>query len=483
MKFSLLDYKNLPVQVKATFAFLICSLLQKGISVFITPIFTRILTAEEYGKFATFNSWYEIITAIVSLSLVGGVYTTAMVKFENDRNILASSSQGIILISCTTWFLIYTRFSDFWNSIFSLNNIQMFAMILMVFTSASFGLWSIEQRVTYRYKRLVLVTIIVSLAKPIVGIIFVINSSDKVTARILGLLFVEIICYAGIIIYQFARGKRFFSKRYWVYIVCYSLPLIPHSISQTVLNGSDRIMIQSLVGDREAGFYNLAYNIALLMIILNSSLSQTMAPWTYQKLKDKNEKDINNIAIISCIVIAIMNLLLIIMAPEIISIFAPKNYAGAIYVVPPVAMSAYLMYLYDWFARIEYYFEKTHYVLIASISGAISNLILNYLFIPKFGYIAAGYTSLVSYGVYAILHYYFMRKICKEKMGSQQIYDGKKLLLMTSIFLIIGLCLNITYKSLVIRYMVLLVSTSIIIFYRKSISKELLKLFNIQKEK
>lgn len=482
MKSLIEKYKRLPVQIKATIAFFICSLLQKGISVITTPIFTRILSEEEYGQFGAFNSWYEIVGAIVSLSLVGGVYTTALVKFEKDRKILASSAQGLVILSCATFIIIYTAFSGFWNKLFSLSSIQIFAMLMLVLTTTSFGLWSIEQRVTYNYRRLVLVTIVVSLAKPIVCICLVLNSNDKVTARIIGLVIVEIACYFWIVIYQLVRGKKFFSKKYWLYIIRFSLPLIPHTLSSTVLNSSDRIMIQSIVGDKETGYYTLAYSVALLMIILNTSLAQALAPWTYQKLKDRKERDINNIATVTCIIIATMNIVLILMAPEVISIFAPNSYLGAIYVIPPVAMSAYLMHLYDWFARVEYFYEKTHYILIASISGAAINVILNYIFIPIFGYVAAGYTTVVSYGVYTAMHYLFMKRICKKEMGIKNIYNSKQLFSITLIFIAISLVLNYSYQIRMIRYSILAGLIIISIIYRKSIYNIIRRIINIRKE-
>ena len=63
-------YESLPVQVRASFWFLICSFLQKGISMITTPIFTRIMSTSDYGQYGVFNSWYGIITIIVALGEV-----------------------------------------------------------------------------------------------------------------------------------------------------------------------------------------------------------------------------------------------------------------------------------------------------------------------------------------------------------------------------------------------------------------------------
>ena len=84
-------YKNLPVMVRASFWFLICSFLQKGISVITTPIYTRLLSTNEYGYYNVFTSWENLIIVIISLNLSFGVYSRGLVKFEEDRKRFSSS--------------------------------------------------------------------------------------------------------------------------------------------------------------------------------------------------------------------------------------------------------------------------------------------------------------------------------------------------------------------------------------------------------
>ena len=76
----LLDkYNSLPVQIKASFWFLTCSFMQKGISTITVPIFTRLLTTAEFGQISVYNSWQGIISIIVSLHLTAGVYMRGLV--------------------------------------------------------------------------------------------------------------------------------------------------------------------------------------------------------------------------------------------------------------------------------------------------------------------------------------------------------------------------------------------------------------------
>ena len=449
-------YHSLPIQLKASLWFLLCSFLQKGISTITTPIFTRILTADEFGEFGAFNSWYNIILIIVSMNLASGVYTTAMVKFSDDRKILASSYQGLNLILCIGWLIIYLLFTKFWNGLLHLTTVQMLGMFVMIWSSSAFSLWSVEQRVIYSYKKLVAIIMAVSFANPILGIFLVTHAEDKVTARILGIAVVELLFYSVVSINQFIKGKTFFSKRYWLYALHFNLPLIPHALSQTSLSSSDRIMIKDMIGESQSGYYNLAYSISSIMLIFNMALSQTLAPWTYQKLKDDKVEEINGTAVFSIGVIGFMNLLLIIFAPELLSIFAPKDYSEAIYVIPPVAMSVFFMYLYDWFARFEYYYEKTYYILIASLTGAVMNLLLNYFCIRRFGYIAAGYTTLICYIVYSFMHFFFMNKIKKNNLPGRKVYNMKSILIISIVFLLGGFGLLFTYGYPLLRYCCLL---------------------------
>lgn len=474
-------YRALPIQVKASFWFLVCSFFQRGISSITTPIFTRLLTTTEYGQYNVFNSWMGIITVFVSMNLCAGVYTQGLIKFDKEQNIFSSSLQGFTLTLVSAWTAIYLLFRSFWNDIFSLTTIQMLAMLLMIWSSAVFGFWASEQRVKLSYAKLVIVTLLVSIAKPVIGIIFVTHAEDKVTARILGLALVELIGYFWLFVSQMKRGGRFFSAYYWKYALLFNLPLIPHYLSQTVLSSSDRIMINNMVGESEAGIYSLAYSIAMIMTLLNTALSNTVSPWVYQKIKDKKIRDIEPIAYITLMFIAGVNIALIAFAPEIVSIFAPESYREAIWVIPPVAMSVYFMFAYDLFGMFEFYFEKTKFIMLASIAAAVMNIMLNYIFINLFGYMAAGYTTLFCYILYTTGHFVFMRRVCKTCMGGEKVYSIKKLLAISSIFMVCGFVFMCSYRLTAVRYGIFTIFIIIAMLYRKlliSAAKQLVSVKN-----
>ena len=445
-------YKSLPVQIKASACFLLCSFLQRGISLITTPIFTRLLSTEEYGSFSVFNSWMSILSIVVMMNLSAGVYTQGLVKFDGKQDVYSSSLQGLVLSLVTMWTVVYLIFHDFWNSLFSLTTVQMLAMLVMIWTTAVFNFWAGEQRVKYRYKGLVAITILTSLAKPIIGILLVTHAEDKVTVRILGLAFVELVCYLGLFIAQMKRGKRFFDAHFWKYAFLFNLPLIPHYLSQILLNSSDRIMISKLIGDSEAGIYSVAYTLSQVMVMFNSALLSTITPWMLQKIKAKRLNDIKSVAYPALILIAAVNILLIAFAPEIIRIVAPNAYYDAIWVIPPVSMSVYAMFSYELFVVFELYHEKRGFMMFSSIIASALNIVLNYIFIPMFGYYAAGYTTLFCYIVNAFVHYVFMCKVCRDCLDGEKAFSHKVILVISGILFLLGFAFLSIYNLWYLRY-------------------------------
>ena len=464
-------YGSSSLQAKATIWFLVCSVMQKGISVITTPIFTRIMSTTEYGQYSVFDSWMGIIGAIVILTLPYGVTEQGLIKYSDRRNSLLSSIVGLMTTLCFGWGIVYYFVGrSFFNSLFTLTTIQMVCMFVMLWATSVFNSWAVLQRVEYKYKRLVLVTIITSIAKPLVSIVFILKSNDKATARILALTIVEFVVYIWLFISILKNGKAFYHKDNWKYALVFNIPLIPHYLSQRVLNSSDRIMIQRMVGFDSAGIYNLAYSVSMLFLLLNTATLNAIGPWMFQNIKEKQFHKLKTIVYPSMILIGVANIILVCFAPEIVRLFAPEKYYDAIWIIPPVAISGYFQYLYAVFVNFEFYYEKRHFISTATIVGALLNVALNYLFIPIFGYYAAGYTTLVCYIAYAVGHYIFMNAICKTEKGAEKPFNTSFLLGISSLLVGISLAISLTYKKPIVRYGIVTVSFVLLYFFRDRVN-------------
>lgn len=464
-------YNSLAQPLKASFWFLICGFVQKGMSLLTTPIFTRIMTESEYGRCSVYSSWYSIIFIIASLELAAGVYTRGLVKYEDDADVFSSSLLTLSTASIGAFAVIYIIFHNAINELLGLSTYLMVLMIFEVWATVTYQFWSNRERVNYRYKKLVALMLTFTIARPIVTVIAVLLAREEyqAEARITALTAVNLLLFTGLFISMMKKGKTFYHKKYWKYALSFNLPLIPHYLSQIVLSHSDRIMIDKFCDTASVSYYSVAYSVAMVMLIFNSAVSQTMNPWIYRSIKDEKYDRIGKVSYTILIVIACLNFIAVSVGPEILSIMAPASYSKAIWVIPPVTVSVYFTFLYNLFATFEYYYKKTKWVMVASVVGAITNIVLNAIFIPKFGFIAAGYTTLACYILYSVAHYYFMCKVCKQNLNGYKVYDVKIILLIGFALMVVSGIMMLLYNHIVIRYSVLALAIIIVLLFKKKI--------------
>lgn len=128
---------------------------------------------------------------------------------------------------------------------------------------------------------------------------------------------------------------------------------------------------------------------------------------------------------------------LILVCPELVLLFGSAKYSGAIAVIPPVAASVYFIFLYSILSFPEFYYEKTQFLALASFGAAILNVILNFIFVKKYGFVAAGYTTLICYIIYSIGHYIVGIKILNQNiLGASMV--NEQVALVVSIGVIIA---------------------------------------------
>lgn len=450
-------YKNLSLPLKSSIWFVFCNALQKCVAVITTPIFTRILNTNEYGVVSLYISWESIITLFATLYLTtGGGFYNGMKRYRNDRDGYTSSILCLVSIITFFWFIIYTSvriaIGDFLGLPFSL----MTMMFIDIFFTSAISLWSIRNRYEFKYQEIICYTIITTILMPIISIILIaIMPEKKPEARVLGMVLVKCIVY-GYLYYKIMRkGKTLYNKEYWMFSVRFNIPLLPHYLSQMILEQSDRIMISDICGVVYAGIYSVAYNVSLMMKMFTTAINGTLTPWTYQCLEKKEYRKLNRVCLLIEIFIGVGCWIVCLFAPEIISILASGAYIKAYKVIPPVAISVLFMMLYSFFVNIEFYFEKNKAIMFASIVSAIMNVILNGIFIKKYGFVAAGYTTLICYFLYSVFHYYFMKKICKEE-NIPCVYKGWAFWICAIVFVALCLGCNMIYNYPRVRYLITL---------------------------
>lgn len=461
MKKILRIYKDMAKPVKASLWYTICSVAQKSVSFICVFYFTRLLTTEEYGLNTIYLRWYEIIAIFATLNLQYGTFNTAMIKYETDRDRYISSVQSLTTILTCLFFSIYYCFRMKINNLLGLPTMLMVAMMIELLVTTAYGFWAGKKRFLYQYKSVIIVTMLAAIAGPVISVIAVKNAArNRGVIRIWTLVIVELIVYGSIYLYNLVKGKAIYVKEYWKYALSVNVFLIPYYLSQCIFNQSDCIMIDKICGREAAGLYGMAYNLALILNFVLTAINNSLVPWKYSKIKEKDYQGISRVTVeIGFFMIGIL-LLLILIAPELIRFVAPEQYYDARWVIPPVAASIFFLYITQLFVDIEFYYNDKKVLVAGAVLGAVSNIILNWLFIPCMGYIAAGYTTLISYILFALSNYIGLKYVTlvREKaVEIEQIYDIKMLIKMSVVFLLTVSVIVVLYNYVWIRYLLLMI--------------------------
>lgn len=472
----LAKYKQIEEQKKAALWFLICGIIQNAVSFVTAPIFTRLMTTEEYGVFSLYMSWFMIFSIITALYLYAGIFTNAMNKFPDDRDTYVSSMQGITTLITGFLFLLFMITQDTWCNLLGLEKKYIYLLFLELLFTPGFSFWSSKMRYTYGYRKLVALTILKSLITPISGILCVLAFPEqKAFVKVLSFALSESVISGVLYIHNFAVGKTFYVKGYWKYALGMAIPLLPHYLAGMILNQGDRIVIDYYHGKGAVALYGVACSLGMLLQIVTNALGNSMAPWIYDKINKKDysslRKTIGEVIGLSMLA----SLCLMLVCPELILLFGKENYEEATKVIPFIVASAFFIYLYSVIATIQFYYEKTKFMMVVSVLVAGLNIGLNILFVKNYGYFAAGVTTLFCYILYCVGHLLFSSYIAKKYNGGENIYQTGQLIVFSGlvIFFSIGDVWLISYP--IVRYVVLLVALLSAWFMRKRIGKLLHK--------
>lgn len=463
--------KNTPLGVKASVAYAVCSMLQKSLSLITLPLFTRLLTQTQYGQYNVYVSWMNIFTIFITLNLPAGSFSKAMISFEDDRSGYIAAAQNVTLLLGGIFLLIYLPLQNFWNPLLELPTELVLLMVAEIILQCALLCWYGHRRFTYQYKGVIALTLLVSFASPLLAYFLVSGSSEKGVARIIGYASVIIAVGLACFIYQAIKGKGGLRKKYWRFALVFNLPLIPYYLSQVVFNQSDRIMISHLSGTDKAGIYSVAYTLATILNFVITAINGSYVPWFYNKLKAREGSDNKPVANGISILMAFLLLAVIALAPEIIYVMAGKSYGEAMWVVPPVAMSLLLLFYSQLFINVEFYYEERMLLVWGSIGAALCNILLNWLLIPSWGYVAAGYTTLFSYGVFAVSNYLTLKVLEKKYQTRCDYFDLKALIVIFLVFMVLSFAAMGLYLLPVIRYCIIGAVLLALILLHKAVIK------------
>lgn len=398
--------------VSAGIWYTVGNMLIKGINFLSLPLFSRLLNTEEFGIYNVFVSYEAILYVIIGMAIHSSI-RSANIKFKGNINEYTSSVSIIYLVNAMIMLFIALIFNKQLSKLLAFDKLIIVLLIFYSLGSALLSLYNNYISLEYSYKKYLLVSFLNSVGNVCISLVLILTIFKKKRdiGRIVGATSTICILAFFILCIMYKKAKPKINKSYWKFAVKYSIPIVPHGISQVLLAQFDRIMIRSIVGNAAAGIYSLAGNIMLILTIITDSISTAWSTWFYDQISENRIESINKRAKQLSFFFVVLTVGLLTISPELIIILGGKEYSAGQYVAIPMIVDAFILFIYNIIVSSEYYKNKTTYIMLGTMVAMVINLITNYVFISKYGFIAAAYTTLFSYMCYLILHIVISHKV------------------------------------------------------------------------
>lgn len=440
------------------------NLFNKAIAFITVPIFTRLLTTEEYGIVNTYTSWVSLLAVFVGLSL-GQTIRNAFVDMRKDLGKYISSIFTLAGLNFGLICMVYMLVSK------HIALPPLIVWLCLIESLANFVVNSLLMKYVMEEEAVkrTLLMVLPNLLGAILSVILIsMLQGERHYGRIIGTCFSTVVFGIGIMAYYLIKYRSYIRKDIWQYALTLSIPLIFHGLACNILGASDRTIITYYRGAAETGVYSLIYNLSMVANVVTSSAESVWLPKMTQTLVDKNYKKTNEDIKVYVYVVTFAFCGLLTIAPELVYILGGDEYMSGLNMVFPIVASSFIMFMYSVYVNIEYFYKKTNIIAIATFVAAGLNLLLNFIFIPMFGAVAAAYTTLISYFVSFVLH-----SINAHRLNAN-IAPYKLLLPAVLVVAISGIITTVLSENIILRWGIMIVCGAIyvIICWKKIEVKE-----------
>jgi O-antigen/teichoic acid export membrane protein len=410
--------------------------LKKIIGFFLIPLYTRLLTPEDYGVVNTMSTFTFLVSVVSSLGIFAAIHRYFFVaKSEEEKGLIIGTGIIINLFSNGIITLIMLIFSSWISQILFQTNEYSSLVIICAFIVLLNPL-SQKIEIVYRFyrktKKYLIVTIVKAIIAPLMTVIYVvIMLRGPWGIKMAALLSTIIVMSFAYFLFPATKIKWQFSKKWALKMINFGLPLVWTGLAMWIYSVSDRLFLLHYKGLSDVGLYSIGNKFAQPLLIINTAISMSASVimlGIYEKEKDPEKPEskqfITKIWYYYLVLAVGIALFISIFSTDIFKLMTqPAYYMGAL-ATPLLLFGLIFDRSFHLTGQGMNLLEKTkHYAWIGSIA-ALVNIGLNFIFIPKFGFVGAAITTVISNFTYFIIAYHTSQRYfpVKRKLNTVMVY-------------------------------------------------------------
>lgn len=403
-------YKKL---VNNSLIFTIGSFGSKFINFFMVPLYTNVLSTQEYGTVDLFITTINLLIPLVTLELgQAALRFTVDTKNEIERSIIFNNItvHGLvitILLSLSTPFLMKVNLFSDYGVLFSL--LLILTMFNTLYSQYIRGIGKIKQ---YAFNGILMtfVTVFFNFA-------FLVFFEFKVVGYILSLIIANLV--STVYLFTVSKGFKKIQQSSFNFVILkdmirFSVPIVPNTAMWWIISGSTRYFVLYFVGTSGNGLYAVANKIPSIISMITGIFTQAWQLSSFEEYKS-NDKDTFYSRIFNIYYVLLFvsgSALLVVLKPLLNNLVDNTFYQS--WEIAPMLIFAVIYQSFSSFLGTNYTASKnTKGTFTTSVYAGIVSLISNIIFIPLFGVVGAGISSALSFLCMCMLRFIDTKKFVK----------------------------------------------------------------------
>lgn len=392
-------------------------MLGKLAAVFLMPVYTNILTKEEYGAMALITSCKGIIDLLSNLNIHSGIARDYYEEGINRKRLVSTGFLSILSLSLTIMLIaILTR--DFWSGqVLGLDEMFWPAFTIMLCTIPAGSLMSYFAILT-RYKKkpihFSVGTVLQLLVQIGVSVVGVVVMRAGVVSVFYGILVSELfgIAYFAILNREYISFQ--FDDKLLRRALVFALPTLPAILAGWLDSSMGQILIGKYVSVADLGVYSIALSLASVFTLISTAFHNVWSPFLYENYKKPDfKKSIRKLFVIMVHSLIMVSLLLSLFSREIVLLLSNEGYIEACQYMTLLCIPMSFYLLMPFASSGVSITRDTKYMGISYIVGSCGNLLFLFLTIGYLGVLAVPLCLAIS----RIITYTILYKVSERKIG------------------------------------------------------------------
>lgn len=379
--------------------YLFAVVANKALSFISIPVYTYLLSVDDYGVLNVFNSTAQVAAVFLTLNTevaISRYYYDA--KNEEDFKRFVGTSICFSFAIFVVLSAVLVLFSDRLANYMGFEKMLVLCLVPYALILVLDGVFQQIFQPLLKSKLIAIVSSITVYSGFAISVVLVLLMPEK---RYYGIVCGSMLMALIVGIYKVLQIRKHYSHcfetKYLRYILNFTLPYLPYSLSGIIIAQFGKMIIGQQDSFNSAGLYSFAHNLSGLMMILIVVVHQAWNPYYFRYMKEGNYKTLDGDYNIIWKVTLIFGAFLSLYCYEIGFVLARPQYLSALYLVPFLVLG-YLFYQWSYvYLRNTSYEKKVIWNAIIVVSSGVVNLLLNTILIKSYHSLGVAVSFAVSY--------------------------------------------------------------------------------------